>query len=202
MTNLATFWAPGLAAVAPPEPEPPGPPAGVPYNALWVGADGNHYNGRAGLPVVALVIHTMAGSLASCDAWFNNVRAQVSSHYGIGLQGQQHQYVKLEDGSWANGVVEHPCNWTKIGAPRGNPNMMTITVETEDLRDASQVVTEDQYQATLAVCRYSLREYPTIKWLLSHRDISPHSRPSCCGNRWWASGQFARLADDLHLLSF
>ena len=202
MTSLPTLWAPGIAVLEPPSPEPPEQPVGVGYAPVWVGADGNHYNGRAGLPVVALVIHTIAGSLAACDAWFNNPRAQVSSHYGIGLEGQQHQYVSLDDGSWANGIIEAPCNWQRIGAPRGNPNLMTVTVETEDLRNASQPVTEDQYQATLAVCRHSLQVFPSIGWLLSHRDISPQTRPSCCGNRWWASGQFARLARELNLRSF
>jgi N-acetyl-anhydromuramyl-L-alanine amidase AmpD len=201
MSALATLWTPGLTTWEPPKP-PPLEPDGVVYDPQWVGADGNHYNGRAGQPVIALVIHTMAGSLASCDAWFSNPVAQVSSHYGIGLGGEQHQYVELADGSWANGVLEHPCNWDRIGAPRGNPNMMTITVETEDLRNAAQEVTEAQYQATLAVCRYARIMYPSIDWLLSHRDISPSSRPSCCGNRWWASGQFARLARELRLRSF
>lgn len=202
MTSLPLLWAPGQAVLAPPEPPVPPRPPGVPYNPVWIGADGNHYNGRAGLPVLAIVIHTMAGSLSSCDSWFNNPTAQVSSHYGIGLQGQQHQYVYLTDGSWANGILERPCNWDKIGAPPGNPNMMTVTVETEDLGSGATAVTEDQYQATLSVCRHSLEIYQGIEWLLSHRDISPQSRPSCAGNRWWASGQFARLARDLDLRTF
>lgn len=33
----------------------------------------------------------------------------------------------------------------------------------------------------------------------SHTDISPRSRPSCCGDRWVASGRFSMLADDLGL---
>jgi N-acetyl-anhydromuramyl-L-alanine amidase AmpD len=186
-----------------PGPQPPDVPDGVPYAPRWVGADGNHYYGRSNYRVLAIVIHTMAGSLSSCDSWFNNPSAQVSSHYGIGLAGEQHQYVSLDDGSWANGILEPGNNWQKIGAPSGNPNLMTMTVETEDRGSGSTPVTEEQYQATLAVCLHSLTYFgSTVRWLLSHRDISPQSRPSCCGNRWWASGQFQRLADTLGLQTF
>src|SRR5262245_14115279 len=81
---------------APPEPA---------LNVVWIGSP-NHYTGRAGMATVAIVLHTMAGTLASCDSWFNNQSSQVSSHFGIGLGGEQQQYVHLQDGSWANGIIE------------------------------------------------------------------------------------------------
>jgi hypothetical protein len=169
-----------------------------PLNLVWIGSP-NFYNGRAGYAVTALVIHTMAGSLGSCDSWFQNPASQVSAHFGIGLQGQQHQYVKLSDGAWANGVIENPCNWTGLLGLTGNPNYQTVSVETEDLGNASQPVTDQQYDSTLAVCQLAIDTYPGIEWLLRHTDISPRSRPNCCGDRWVASGRFRMLADDLGL---
>ena len=159
----------------------------------------NHYNGRAGMRVVALVIHTMAGTLSSCDNWFQNPSAQVSSHYGIGLQGQMHQYVKLQDGSWANGILEPGNEWTPIVGNSQNPNYQTVTVETEDNGSGNTAVTDQQYAGTLNVCRIALQTYPGIRYLMGHRIISPNSRTQCCGNRWWNSGRFDQLAADLGL---
>jgi N-acetyl-anhydromuramyl-L-alanine amidase AmpD len=162
---------------------------------VWIGSP-NHYNGRAGYGVCAIVIHTMAGTLGSCDSWFANPASQVSAHFGIGLEGEQHQYVKLTDGSWANGILE-PGNTWPCGS--GNPNYMTVSVETEDNGSGATPVTDAQYASTLAVCQYSLQTYPAARWLLAHHCISPQSRSQCCGDRWYRSGRFNMLAEDLGL---
>jgi len=159
----------------------------------------NHYNGRAGMRVVAIVIHTMAGTLSSCDNWFQNSASQVSSHFGIGLGGQKHQYVNLRDGSWANGILESGNEWTGIVGNSQNPNYQTVTVETEDNGSGSTPVSDAQYQGTLEVCQVALKLFPDIRYLMGHRIISPHSRTQCCGNRWWSSGRFGALANDLGL---
>lgn len=140
----------------------------------------------------------MAGSLQSCDAWFKNPASQVSSHYGVGLDGALHQYVDLGDGSWANGVLEPGNDWQSIVGNSSNPNYQTVTIETEDMGSGSTIVSEAQYQSTLEACRLAMQIYPNIRYLMGHRVISPQSRPQCCGNRWWES-QFQRLADALDL---
>lgn len=191
--SLATplLWAsPILAEVEPPRPIPP-----PTTNVIWYGSP-NHSPGRAGMTVIALVVHTMAGSLASCDSWFQNPSAQVSSQYGIGLEGQQHQYVALTNTAWANGILEAGNTWP--GLPY-NVNAQTVSIETEDKGSGATPVTEAMYQATLGVARLALQTYPSITWLLGHHCISPSSRPSCCGDRWRASGQFDRLANELGL---
>lgn len=175
-------------------PPPPPPEADV----VWIGSP-NHYNGRAGWGVCAIVIHTMAGTLSSCDSWFANPASQVSSHYGVGLQGQQHQYVRLADGSWANGILEPGNQWVPIVGNSANPNYQTVTIETEDNGSGATPVTDAQYAGTLAVARLTLQAYPTIKYLMGHNIISPSSRSQCCGNRWWDSGRFDQLAQDLGL---
>src|SRR5215471_6158703 len=179
------------------QPEPPPPELDV----RWIGSP-NHYQGRAGWGVCALVIHTMAGTLSSCDSWFNNPASQVSSHYGIGLQGQQHQYVALQNGSWANGILEPGNQWVPIVGNSANPNYQTVSVETEDNGSGATPVTDAQYAGTLAVSRLAMQSYPAIQYLMSHRTISPSSRSQCCGNRWWDSGRFDQLAADLGLQSY
>jgi hypothetical protein len=185
-------WAP-LYTVPDDQPDPE-----APADVKWIGSP-NHYNGRAGMEVCAIVIHTMAGSLSSCDAWFNNPASQVSSHYGIGLGGEQHQYVALANGSWANGVLEPGNKWRHIVGNSINPNYQTVTIETEDRGLGSTAVTDEQYASTLTVCRLALEKYPKIVYLMGHNIVSPNSRPNCCGDRWWESGRFQMLADDLSL---
>lgn len=176
----------------------PEPPLVIAGDVEWIGSP-NHYNGRGGWGVSAIVIHTMAGSLQSCDSWFQNPSSQVSSHYGIGLHGEIHQYVNLWDGSWANGVLEHGNEWQHIIGNSSNPNYQTVTIETEDNGSGATPVTEEQYQGTLTACRIAMQSYPQVQHLMGHRIISPNSRPSCCGDRWWDSGSFQRLADALDL---
>jgi N-acetyl-anhydromuramyl-L-alanine amidase AmpD len=139
----------------------------------------------------------MGGSLAGCDSWFNNPAAQVSSHYGIGLTGEIHQYVRLEDTAWVNGVLERGNHWP---GPAGvNPNSLSVGIETEDKGSGTQPVTEAQYAATLAASRLALGRYPSIRYLLTHSVISPVNRPVCPGPRWTQSGRFQQLADALGL---
>lgn len=156
----------------------------------------NHFNGREGLLPVAIVIHTMGGTLSATDSWFANPNSQVSAHFGIGLDGTIHQYVQLSDGAWANGILEPDNKWPFVDGR--NPNLRTISIETEDLNDPNQVVTPLQYAATLSVCTSVLHQYPSVRYLMTHRAISPHSKPSCPGPRWTTS-RMKDLADALNL---
>jgi len=143
----------------------------------------------------------MAGSLSSCDNWFSTTQSQVSSHYGIGLKGEAHQYVSLDHTSWANGRLEPGNIWTaRFGSD--NPNDETITIETEDKGLGTQPVTDAQYAATLAVCRRAIAAGNGGMVLSGHRAISPQTRPGCPGARWVASGRMAQLARDLGMELF
>jgi N-acetyl-anhydromuramyl-L-alanine amidase AmpD len=176
----------------------PSPPPGPAADVEWIGSP-NHYNGRFGYAVVAIVIHTMAGTLESCDSWFQNPASQVSSHYGIGLDGEQHQYVRLVDGSWANGILEPGNQWSALVGNAANPNYQTVSVETEDNGSGATPVSDAQWAGTFAVCRLALEVYPSIRYLMDHSVISPQSRPQCAGDRWRASGRFSQLAQALGL---
>ena len=192
--NPVLAWAADIH-VAPPEPPPPPPPPPPAANIVWIGSP--HYSsGRKGMVVIAIVVHTMAGTLRGSDGWFNNPAAQLSSQYGIGLGGEQHQYVTLNNTAWANGRLEPGNTWPGMAY---NVNEQTVSIETDDNGSGATPVSEAQYQATLAVSRLALHHFPSIQWVLAHHTISPQSRVNCCGARWRDSGQFNRLANDLGL---
>jgi N-acetyl-anhydromuramyl-L-alanine amidase AmpD len=143
----------------------------------------------------------MAGSLTSCDNWFANPASQVSSHYGVGLNGEAHQYVSLDNTSWANGRLESGNIWApRFGAD--NPNDETITIETEDRGLGTTVVTDRQYATVLALCKRAIAAGNPGMVLSGHVAISPQSRPGCPGARWVASGRMRQLADALGLELF
>ncbi len=99
----------------------------------------NFTNKRGQYKPEIVVIHIMAGSLAGTVAWFKNPASQVSSHYGVGLNGEVVQFVKEEDTAWANGRVNNPTS--KIVKEKGgNPNNYSISIEHEgyDLSKAPQ----------------------------------------------------------------
>lgn len=102
---------------------------------IWKGSP-NFTRGRSGYRPEAVVIHIMAGTLAGTDAHFANPASQVSAHYGIGKQGQIHQYVKEEDTAFHAGTVDRPT-WALI-KPGINPNLYCVTPETRLLNSDLQ----------------------------------------------------------------
>lgn len=182
---------------APAAPTAPGEPFNV-DSIVWIGSP-NYEAGRAGYAPKALILHTMAGSLAGSDSWFNNPSSEVSAHFGIGLDGTVHQYVSSQNTSWANGVVESGNRWQGIFRDGANPNYRSLAIETEDLGSITKAVTGAQYAAVEGICRLMLGKYPSITYLMGHSSISPASRSNCPGPRWVASGKFAKLAASLGL---
>lgn len=88
-----------------------------------------NFSSREGYKPELVVIHIMAGSLIGTDSWFANPVSQVSSHYGVGVNGEIHQYVKESDKAWHAGRVDHPSfKLYKMGL---NPNLYTIGIEHE-----------------------------------------------------------------------
>lgn len=69
-------------------------------NITWIGSP-NHYNGRNGLAITHITLHIMVGRLAGTDSVFQHPGG-ASAHYGIGENGDIHQYVSENDGSWSD----------------------------------------------------------------------------------------------------
>lgn len=66
----------------------------------WIGSP-NHYNGRNGYEITHITLHIMVGRLAGTDSVFQRPGG-ASAHYGIGGNGEKHQYVSENDGSWSD----------------------------------------------------------------------------------------------------
>jgi len=117
----------------------------------------NHSAASRRLPTIAIVNHIMQGTLLGTDAWFANPDSEVSSHFGVGKNGETHQYVDLIYPAWANGGVFKP-DWPLL-IKNSNPNYYTVSIEHEGY--SSEVMPEAQYQATLKL----------HKWLIDFFDI-------------------------------
>ena len=157
----------------------------------------NYWPGRRHGPPIAVVIHTMAGTLASYTSWFLNPQSQVSAHYGVGLDGDFVRYVKRSDTAWANGLLEPGNVWPAVDV---NPNWLTVAIETEDDGDESQEVTMEQFVTVRSLVRTVHQSYPSVWYVMGHSAISPRSRPNCPGSRWFDSGRMHQLADETGLL--
>jgi N-acetyl-anhydromuramyl-L-alanine amidase AmpD len=76
-----------------------------------------------------IVIHVMEGTLTGTDNWFGSSVSQVSAHYGIGQNGEVHQYIQEADTAYHAGRVSNPSfSLYKDGV---NPNSYTIGIEHE-----------------------------------------------------------------------
>jgi len=88
---------------------------------------------KGGNKKIALVIHTMVGTLDGTDSWFKNKDAQASSHYGIDLDGSRvFQWVEEGDQAYAQGVVSKPTFRQTVDRPGVNPNTYCISIECAD----------------------------------------------------------------------
>lgn len=79
----------------------------------WIGSP-NHYNGRLGYKVTRITLHIMAGYLAGTDSVFQNSARQASSTYGIGGNGEIHQYVAETDAPWTDSNHASNCQTISI----------------------------------------------------------------------------------------
>src|ERR1700744_1078539 len=99
----------------------------------------NYSRGRSGYRPEAIVIHVMDGTLTGTDSWFANPQSSVSAHYGIGKNGEIHNYVAEENTAWHAGRINAP-SWKRIKQMANgnyiNPNYYTIGIEHEGTTDS------------------------------------------------------------------
>lgn len=78
---------------------------------VWIGCHQNGFSqGRGGVLWEGVVEHTTGGgaTIGALDNWFNNPAAEVSATFGVGPNGEIHQYVSLDDEAYAHGIVDNP----------------------------------------------------------------------------------------------
>jgi len=147
-------------------------------NIKWIGSP--HFSAVSKkLKTIAIVNHIMQGTLAGTDSWFANPVSQVSSHFGVGKNGDIHQYVSLDNPAWANGGVSKP-DWPLLTGV--NPNYYTVSIEHEGR--AGDVMPEPQYQATLALHRWLIETLGipvTRDNIIGHYRIDSVNKANCPG---------------------
>jgi N-acetyl-anhydromuramyl-L-alanine amidase AmpD len=161
----------------------------------WVGTDGDYYPDRIDQRTkkrykpLAIVCHIMEGTLEGTDSHFNNTAVDVSTHFGIGKDGEIHQYVALKDGAWGNGKVQNGL-WPLLGQyPGVNPNLYTISVEFEGKHPNMATgdfwhPTEKQVQAAISLFAWLCSEFqiPVNRLnIIGHSEIDAVGRPYCPG---------------------
>ena len=145
----------------------------------------NFTAGRNSYKPIAIVIHIMEGSLSGTDSWFQSTKSQVSAHYGIGINGDIHQYVLEENSAWHAGRVNAPT-WTLI-KPAGdgkyiNPNFYTVGIEHEG--DENTVWSNETYNSSSSMIREIANRWNIPldrQHIVGHHEI--YSLKSCPGNK-------------------
>lgn len=137
----------------------------------------NFWDGRKGYRPEAVVIHIMEGTLAGTDSWFASPASQVSAHYGIGKNGEVHQYVREADTAWHAGRVDAPV-WTLIKS-NVNPNLYTIGIEHEGKHDDTWTDALKEASATLISAACERWHIPIDRnHVIGHYEIDS-KKPNC-----------------------
>jgi hypothetical protein len=167
--------------------------------AIWKGAHpGNFAAGRAGRRPEAIVIHIMDGSLDGTDSWFNDPASRVSAHYGVGKNGEVHQYVKEGDSAFHAGTIVRPT-WPGLKVEGGkpvNPNLYTIGIEHEGLGLSASAWPPAQRSASLSLVADIARRWSIPiddRHVIGHHAIRA-SKPDCPGRGIDLAGYIADLA--------
>ena len=164
----------------------------------WIGSP--HFSATSKKhKTIAIVNHIMQGTLIGTDSWFKNPASQASSHFGVGKNGEIHQYVSLDNPAWANGAVNKP-DWPLLTGI--NPNYYTVSIEHEGY--TGDVMTEAQYQATLSLNRWLvdlLRIPVTRDNIIGHYRIDSVKKSRCPGTGFPWDKLFKDLKEDGDVLS-
>lgn len=155
-------------------------------------------HGRGAEKVTAIVCHVMGGTLAACDAWFSNPASQVSAHYGIGKNGDIHQYVAEADAAWGAGGLDHPDTTLSWLSPSGGVvNRRVISIEHEG--QPGDVFPPAQLAATIAlhkalVAHHGIPVNP--QYIVGHYRLDSVNRAHCPGPTFPWDALFAALGGD------
>lgn len=152
----------------------------------------NHFKGRSGQRIIAIVDHITAGLMPGCLSWMQNPKAKGASHYLVTRKGEIYQLVKDSDAAWGNGEVHKP-SWPYLIAGV-NPNSYTVSIEHEGV--PTEPLTEPQYQASLWLHKQLIAKYaiPIDRdHIIGHYRIDSVNRPNCPGPKFPWGRLFADL---------
>lgn len=111
-----------------------------------------------------IVLHEDEGaSMAGTESWIMDARSKVSYHALVGNNGEVTQFVDFNKRAYHAGKSAWKgltdLNWYSIGVSFQNRN--------------GEAFTQGELNRAVEVCKLLIAEYPTIKEIVRHRDISP-----------------------------
>ena len=133
---------------------------------------------KEGAKISHLVLHIMDGTLAGTDAWFGLRQSSVSAHYGIGKNGEVHQYVPDEVVAWHAGNRDLAPG---VVVPPGNPNDWSIGIEHEG-RGTDTSLPDALYESSAQLVAMLCKKYaipPDEQHVLLHREL--YTKKTCPG---------------------
>jgi N-acetyl-anhydromuramyl-L-alanine amidase AmpD len=152
---------------------------------------------------IAIVNHIMAGTMAGTLSWFQNKASQASSHFGVGKDGTIHQYVRIENAAWTQGLTADaiPAAPAAVIRQMGvNPNLYCISIEHEGYDGE---LTEAQFWSSCWLHKYIQHEVERIwgrhiqlspQFVIGHFQIDPKRKPFCPGPKFPWSRLYSELA--------
>jgi len=164
---------------------------------------GTRVKGNTKYIPIAIVNHIMAGTMAGTLSWFQNKASQVSSHFGVGKNGQIHQYVRIENAAWTQGLTTEAIKTATHPLVRQmgvNPNLYCVSIEHEGYDGE---LTEEQFWATCWLHKYIQHEVERIwghriqlnpQYVLGHFQIDPKRKPNCPGPKFPWGRLYSELA--------
>lgn len=111
-------------------------------NIKQVPAHRNNYGDKRKYPVKRIVMHWIVGELSAADATFKNPSRKASAHFGVGSNGEIHQYVPEDMVAWHAGPK---VNFESIGIEHAGGQLINGTrkVPTQQCLDASAELVAD-----------------------------------------------------------
>lgn len=174
------------------------------YTIEWKGNEHTNFSSRGGSKPFVIVDHIADASIGSVDNWFTSpTNDNSSAHFCVGQNGEIHQYVKIEDYAWGNGLS--PGMWNDAPAQvvrdmNCNPNYYSISIEHEG---TDGDLTEAQFYASCWLHRY-IMDYVKNKFgvimslgnynVIGHNQVDPIRKPSCPGEKFPWDRFYAELA--------
>lgn len=172
-------------------------------NIVWIGSPHvgypNGVHGRSGNRIVGIIDHIMGGSLAGCDAWFRNPDSGVSAHYGVGKQGEVHQYILDGDAAYGAGSINRPDTSLPWLPPLGPSvgrlvNQRVLSIEHEG--QSGEPLTDAQFAATVELHRYLVEKHGIPvddQHIIAHARLDSVNRAGCPGSGFPWAALFAAL---------
>lgn len=152
-----------------------------------------YWQGRDGLSPRWVILHGTAGgtSAQGIAGWFQDSRAQVSTHYVIGTDGAIVCCVDENNAAWGNGVLStgHAAFWNESV----NPNLTTISIEhckpsennSDQLTEAQKLASFGLIKRLCARWNIPLRAADGNGGIAGHCSIDPVNRQDCPGPYPW-----------------